>query len=170
MSDSTLPPSYPASSSPAPGAAGPVTPPQQVNIAFWLYIVGAALSLISLIVSLATIGSLKDDLQRQLAAQGQQISDGALNATVTASITVAIVFGILYIAAYVLFAVFMRRGANWARIVLLIVTVLSLFGVLGGFGVGAARLVVGVIATVLIFLKPANEYFREVKARKAPRA
>ncbi|MDN4598194.1 hypothetical protein [Leifsonia virtsii] len=170
MSDSNLPPSYPASSSPAPAASGPVTPPQQVNIAFWLYIVGAALSLISLIVSLVTIGSLKDTLQRQLAAQGQQLSDSALNATLAVSVTIAIVFGILYIAAYVLFAVFMRRGANWARIVLLVVTVLSLFGILDGFGLGAARLVVGVIATVLIFLKPANEYFREVKARKLPRA
>ncbi|GAA2055588.1 MULTISPECIES: hypothetical protein [Leifsonia] len=170
MSDSNLPPSYPAASSPAPAGGAPVAPPQQVNIAFWLYIVGAALSLISLIISLATIGSLKGDLQRQLAAQGQQISDSALNATVTASVTVAIVFGILYIAAYVLFAVFMRRGANWARIVLLIVTVLSLFGILGGFGLGAARVVVGVIATILIFLKPANEYFSAVKASKRPRA
>lgn len=170
MSDSNLPPSYPASSSPAPAASGPVTPPQQVNIAFWLYIVGAALSLISLIVSLVTIGSLKDTLQRQLAAQGQQISDSALSGAVAVSVTIAIVFGILYIAAYVLFAVFMRRGANWARIVLLVVTVLSLFGILEGFGLGAARLVVGVIATILIFLKPANEYFREVKARKLPRA
>nr|WP_217498946.1 hypothetical protein [Leifsonia sp. C5G2] len=165
-----MPPSYPASSSPAPAASGPVTPPQQVNIAFWLYIVGAALSLISLIVSLVTIGSLKDTLQRQLAAQGQQVSDTAVNGLVTVSVTIAIVFGILYIAAYVLFAVFMRRGANWARIVLLVVTVLSLFGILEGFGLGAARLVVGVIATILIFLKPANEYFREVKARKLPRA
>jgi hypothetical protein len=60
----------------------------------------------------------------------------------------------------------MRRGANWARIVLLIVTVLSLFQVLGAYGVGGARVVVGVIATILIFLKPASEYFRAVKARK----
>ena len=42
MSDRTPPASYPASSSPAGGGA-PVAPPQQVNIAFWLYIVGAAL-------------------------------------------------------------------------------------------------------------------------------
>lgn len=165
MSDRTPPSSYPASSGPA-GGNTPVAPPQQVNIAFWLYIVGAALSLISLIVSLVTIGSLKDDVQKQLASQGQQISDATLNATVGVSITFAVVFGILYIAAYVLFAFFMRRGANWARIVLLIVTVLSLFGILGGFGLGAARVVVGVIATVLIFLKPANEYFASVKARK----
>lgn len=165
MSDSTPPASYPASSSPA-GSGAPVAPPQQVNIAFWLYIVGAALSLIALIVSLATVGSLKDDVQKQLANQGQQISDATLNATVGVSVTLAVVFGILYIAAYVLFAFFMRRGANWARIVLLIVTVLSLFGILGGYGLGAARVVVGVIATVLIFLKPANEYFAAVKASK----
>ena len=170
MSDSNLPPSYPASSSPAPAASGPVTPPQQVNIAFWLYIAGAALSLIALVVSLATVGSLKDDLQRQLATQGQQISGSALDSIVAVSVTGAVIFGILYIVAYVLFAYFMRRGANWARIVLLVVTVLSLFGILGGFGIGAARVVVGVIATILIFLKPANDYFREVKARKQPRA
>lgn len=170
MSDSNLPPSYPASSSPAPAASGPVTPPQQVNIAFWLYIAGAALSLIALVVSLATVGSLKDDLQRQLATQGQQISGSALDSIVAVSVTGAVIFGILYIVAYVLFAYFMRRGANWARIVLLVVTVLSLFGILGGFGLGAARVVVGVIATILIFLKPANDYFREVKARKQPRA
>jgi hypothetical protein len=141
-----------------------------VNIAFWLYIAGAALSLIALVVSLATVGSLKDDLQRQLATQGQQISGSALDSIVAVSVTGAVIFGILYIVAYVLFAYFMRRGANWARIVLLVVTVLSLFGILGGFGLGAARVVVGVIATILIFLKPANDYFREVKARKQPRA
>ncbi|MDR6612003.1 hypothetical protein [Leifsonia sp. 1010] len=170
MSDSTLPPSYPASSSPAPAAGGPVTPPQQVNTAFWLYIAGAALSLISLIVSLATIGSLKEAIQRQLVAQGQQVPDGAVDAGVAVSVTLTVIIGILFIAAYVLFAYFMRRGANWARIVLLVVTVLSLFDILGGFGTGAARFVVGVIATILIFLKPANDYFREVKARKLPRA
>jgi hypothetical protein len=166
MSDRTPPTNYPSSAS----AGGPaVAPPQQVTIAFWLYIVGALLSLVSLIISLATIGSLKTTLQRQLATQGQQISDSTLNATIGVSITFAIIFGLLYIAAYVLFAFFMRRGANWARIVLLIVTVLSLFGILDGYGLGAARVIVGVIATILIFLKPANEYFRAVKAAKTVR-
>ncbi len=60
----------------------------------------------------------------------------------------------------------MRRGANWARIVLLIVTVLSLFGVLSGYGLGAVRVVLGVIATVLIFMKPANEYFATARSRR----
>ena len=143
--------------------------PQQVNAAFWLYIAGAVLSLIALIISIATIGSLKDSLQQQASTNGQQLSDSAASAAIGISVTIAVVFGILYIAAYVLFAVFMRRGANWARIVLLIVTVLSLFGVLGGYGVGAARVVVGVIATILIFTKPANEYFRGSRTARAAR-
>ncbi len=149
------------------GAGGStVAPPPQVNAAFWLYIAGAALSLVALIISLATVGSLKSTLMQQQSG----LSDSAANAAIGISVTLAVVFGILYIAAYVLFAVFMRRGANWARIVLLIVTVLSLFGVLGGYGVGAARVIVGVIATILIFLKPANEYFRSGRAGRAGRA
>ena len=148
----------------AAGAGGStVAPPPQVNTAFWLYIAGAALSLVALIISLATVGSLKSTLMQQQSG----LSDSAANAAIGISVTLAVVFGILYIAAYVLFAVFMRRGANWARIVLLIVTVLSLFGVLGGYGVGAARVIVGVIATILIFLKPANEYFRSGRAGRA---
>lgn len=131
--------------------------PKRVNTAFWLYIASAALSLVLLIIALATVGTVT--------AQVQQSTGGKLSgAAVGASITVSVIFGILYIAAYVVFAVFMRRGANWARIVLLIVTVLSLFGILGGYGVGAVRAVLGVIATILIFIKPASEYFRSGRA------
>ena len=164
-------PSYPASTaSSGPGGGVPAPPPTPVNAAFWLYIASAAISLIALIVSVATIGPLTDDLRRQLASQGQQVSDSAVSAAIGASIAISVVIGVLYIAAYVIFAVFMRRGANWARIVLLIVTALSLFGIVGGYGLGAVRVVLGVIATVLIFLKPANDYFAAAKARRRPTA
>lgn len=135
----------------ATGGAGAA--PKQVNTAFWLYIASAAVSLVLLIIAVSTAGTV--------AAQVQQSTGGKLSgAAVGASITISVIFGILYIAAYVVFAVFMRRGANWARIVLLVVTALSLFGILGGYGVGAVRAVLGVIATILIFIKPASEYFR----------
>jgi ABC-type Fe3+ transport system permease subunit len=168
MSDRTEPADVSGTTA-AGGARSGLVPPQ-VNAAFWLYIVGAALSLVALIISIATIGSLKDTLQQQSSANGQQLSDSAASAAIGVSVTIAVIFGILYIAAYVLFAFFMRRGANWARIVLLIVTVLSLFGVLGGYGVGAARVIVGVIATILLFTKPANEYFRSARAGRTTRA
>lgn len=156
----------PGTSAHAGGASqagsSPAAVPAQVNAAFWLYIAGAALSLVALIIALATIGPVTAQLQRN-----GTLSGSAASAAVGVSVTISVVFGILYIAAYVLFAVFMRRGANWARIVLLVVTVLSLFGVLGGYGVGAARVVVGVIATILIFIKPASEYFRSGTAGRS---
>lgn len=168
MSDRAESAGFSGSTAGAGGSAGVV--PKQVNAAFWLYIASAVLSLIALIIGVATVGSLKSAIQQQGSTNGQQMSDSAVNAAIGVSITLTVIFGILYIAAYVIFAIFMRRGANWARIVLLIVTVLSLFGVLGGYGTGALRLILGVIATILIFLKPANEYFRSSRATRAPRA
>jgi cytochrome c biogenesis protein CcdA len=167
VSDQTPIPSYSApANEPAASAASVGPAPQQVNIAFWLYLVGALLSLVSLVISAATAGATKTTLQNQLSAQGQHLSDSTLSALVAFSVGVAVVFGIVFIVAYVLFALFMRRGANWARILLLILTVLSLFQILSGSGIGAGRFAVGAVATILIFLRPANEYFRAVKANK----
>lgn len=72
----------------------------------------------------------------------------------------------LYIIAFIVFDLFMRRGANWARIVLLIVTILGLTGVVGGFGVGAVGVLASVVAAVLTFLPASNAWFRAVKDRK----
>ncbi len=65
-------------SAPSTGNAGSAAP-RQVNTAFWLYIASAAISLIALIVSLATLGSVS----------------GAL----ATAVTIAVISGILYIAA-----------------------------------------------------------------------
>jgi K+-sensing histidine kinase KdpD len=147
--------------------------PQKLTIsclvcrAFWLYLVAALFSLIGLIVSAATAGGSRDSIKDQLAKQGQTVSDSTVDALITGTVVVAVVIGILYLAAFVLFAFFMRRGAGWARIVLTILTVISLASITSGYGLGAVRVIAAVIATILIFLAPANEYFRSVKASKA---
>ncbi len=140
-----------------------------MTIGFWLYLAAAAISLIILIVAVTTVGATTNEMRISLSNSGQHVSSSALNALVAATVGVSIVFGLIFAAAYVVFAFFMRRGANWARIVLLVVTVLSLTSVLSEYGIGGVRFVAGALATVLIFLKPANEYFRAVKARRAPR-
>jgi phosphoglycerol transferase MdoB-like AlkP superfamily enzyme len=134
--------------------------------AFWLYVAAAALSLVSLIVSLVTFGGTRDVVARQLANEGVEVSDSAINALLGVTIAISILFAVIWIAAFVLFAVFMKRGANWARIVLTVITVLSLVNILSGFGLGALQVVASVIATILIWLRPASEYFAAVKARK----
>ncbi|MCZ2402219.1 hypothetical protein IV498_03245 [Paenarthrobacter sp. Z7-10] len=141
--------------------------PRQVVVAFWLYIAAAALSVVSLIIGLGAIGGSKPALRQQLSNQGQQVSEDTLNAFIAAGIAVSIIFAVVWVVLFVLFAFFMKKGANWARIVLTIITVLSLLNIASGYGVGAVQVIAAVIATVLIWLRPAGSYFSAVKARKA---
>lgn len=141
-----------------------VAPPTTVNVAFWLFMVVALAHVVGIVIAIASFGSAESAAKSQLS--GQNTGGVDVNGLVAASLTVAIVIGILYVIAFVLFAVFMRRGANWARIVLLIVTILSLTGVLGQYGVGAVGVVAGVVAVILTFLPAANAYFRATRDRK----
>ncbi|MEY9952328.1 hypothetical protein [Leifsonia sp. EB34] len=129
--------------------------PRQVTVAFWLYLIVAALVLVGVVLAAITV----EPATAHLPHNSRLAADVATSAFVL-GVGFAATVGVVYAAAYVVSAVFLRRGANWARIVLLVVTAFSLFGVLGGYGVGAVRAVVGVVATVLIFVKPGSEYFR----------
>jgi hypothetical protein len=149
--------------------ATPVAPPRFVNIAYWLFLLVALVHVVGLIISVVTFGSTTAAAKSQLSQTGSGVSSAQVNSLVGASLVTAIVIGVLYIIAFVLFDVFMRRGANWARIVLLIVTVLSLAGVLGAYGLGALGAIAAIVASILMFLRPSNEYFRGAKAAKLGR-
>jgi hypothetical protein len=140
--------------------------PRFVNIAYYLFLLTAAVHLVSLIISIATFGSTSADAKSKIASSGSGISSSQANGLLGASLAVAVVFGVLFLVAFVLFDVFMRRGANWARIVLLVLTVLSLTGIASQYGLGALGVVAAIVATILMFLTPSNAYFRETKARK----
>jgi hypothetical protein len=161
-------PSYPKGPTTPTANSTAVRPPvpTQVNVAFWLYIVAAVISLASVVIVFATIGLLRAAARSQLASRGASLTSSQLDAAVTAGIIVSVVVAVVFLAAYILFAVFLRRGANWARIVLLVLTVLSLLSVTSDYGIGALRVAVGIVATILVFLKPASDYFRDVKASK----
>ncbi|MGH1550237.1 hypothetical protein ACRAWB_14130 [Leifsonia poae] len=171
------PPAYPAGAGAGAPAGAPVAaptaPPRTVNIAFWLFVAGAVLSVISGIITIATIGNQRADFIDAVrnsnntgSANPQSIADAVIaGATVWAVVTL-----IFWAVAFVLFAFFMRRGANWARIVLTVLTVLSLLNIINGFGTGALQVIATIIGTILIWLRPSSEYFAAVKASKAPRA
>jgi hypothetical protein len=169
------PPAYPAGGAAASGgpAAAPSAPPKTVNIAFWLYVVGAVLSVISGIITLATIGSQRDQALEAVRNSDQangQNAQSVVDAIIAGATVWAIITLIFWAVTFVLFAYFMRRGANWARIVLTVLTALSLLNVLAGYGVGFLQFAATVVALVLIWLRPSNEYFAAVRAAKAPRA
>jgi hypothetical protein len=177
-SNASFPPAPPAapgafpSYAATPGApvAAPTEPPQPINIAFWLYIAAAALSVISGIVTAIIVSGQRDQFLDSLRSSGVDDSASAVDAVIGFAIAWAVITLIFWALVFVLFAIFMRRGANWARIVLTVVTALSLLNLLASFGLGALQVIVAVVATVLIWLKPASAYFAAVRASKAPRA
>jgi hypothetical protein len=167
------PGAYPASSVPGAPVGAPTAPPTPVNVAFWLFVASALLSVIGGIITLATIGGTRQSLLDSIETQGsvdQSQAQQVVDAAIGLGITWAIVTLIFWAVVFVLFAFFMRRGANWARIVLTVLTALSLLNIIAGFGLGALQVVASIVAVVLMWLRPSTEYFNAVKATKAPRA
>ena len=72
--------------------------------------------------------------------------------------------GVIAGLLHVLFAVFLLRGRNWARIVLTVIGALSLIGLVvstvQGSWLSAIGAVVTIVAGVLMWLPSANAYFR----------
>ncbi|WP_146071663.1 hypothetical protein [Cryobacterium sp. Y50] len=150
-------------------SSAPVGQPQQVRMAFWLYLLAALAALIGGVVRAATAGADRSVIESQLATSGVAVSTSTIDAVITTVIIVAIIVAIIWMIAFVIFALFMKRGAGWARIVLTILAALSLTSVTGSFGLGALQAVAAVVATVLVWLRPAREYFQAVKASRVPR-
>jgi len=134
----------------------------------------AALSALSLVVTLATLGSLKDQIREQLAEQDTKVTEDAVNASYTAGIAFAVILGILGILLWLLMAWKNGQGRSWARIVATILAGLNVLLTLGGLAIGGATgtssgaistlisiltLVVPVAVVVLLWRKESSEYY-----------
>lgn len=140
--------------------------PRSVVIAFWLYLLTVLAHVVGLVISAVRLPAAEQAAKARLAQSGTATHGVDVNGLLGASLVLALVIGVLYIAAFVVFDLFMRRGANWARIVLLIVTILGITGVAGDYGVGAVGVIASIVAAVLTFMPTANAWFRAVKERK----
>ena len=93
--------------------------------------------------------------------------EGATTASIPGSVVAitAIVSLIIGGGLRVLFAVFMLRGRNWARIVLLIVAVITVLAsftaIVSGDVIQLIALLVVIVAAVLMYLPASNAYFRK---------
>lgn len=144
-------------------------PPKEVERAFWLIIAAGVLSLISTILSLTTTP-----------VEGP----GAGAAT-----AFTIVFAAIATGVYILLAIFIRKGHNWARITAAVLAVLSVLSYLFGLLsvsmlegsdllqgqemvtpgpletiLGIIVLLLGIAGVAMTFLKPARPYFQKQTA------
>src|SRR3954447_22920603 len=153
------------------GAAVPST----VNAAFGLYLAGAAVGLVSVVVG-AALGIRRiqsGDIPGQVIPPGTDVSPSVITTAIAVGIALGIAVGVLSIAAYVVFAVLMRRGANWARIVLTVLSGIALVsGLVGLLALNLLNLLVSALvaaAAVLLYAPASNAYFAARTAARMPR-
>ena len=155
----------------------PIAAPGSVQGAFGIYLITALLSLVGIVITLTS--DIYDRAINEAANAGAVSGTISADQIVSIAKTVTIVVGVLFLALYLFFAFKMRAGRNWARIVLTVLSGLSILSVantgsvtvnnrvysstmsLVSGWVGAA---LAVLAIVLMYLSASNQYFREVKA------
>lgn len=160
-------PSYPQGADPygSAGPLAPVAPPPAVRRLATLMLVRAALGVLGLIVSVATIGSLRrriEDRQTTLSASGV---DRLVNGTIAASV----VFGLAFAVLYVIMSRKILARRNWARIVTLILSILGVIGLLGAFVQNETALtrvlsiltgLCDLVILLLLLARPTRDFFR----------
>ena len=155
---------------PYPSTDRPVEPdkppaPQSVLNAVKLMYAGAAVSAVSLIISLATIGGTKDAIKKAkpslTAAQVNQLN--------TFIIALAVVSGVIGVALWLWMARKNGEGKSWARIlstVLFALATVDLFGVVSqpktvlGLVVPVLTWLIGLGAVVFLWRRESTEFFK----------
>jgi len=142
----------------------PPAPPSVLNAVKLMY-VGAAISTVSLVISLVDISGTKEAIRKArpnlTAAQVNQLN--------TFIITLAIVSGVLGVALWLWMARANSQGRNWARImstVLFGLATLDLYGVLSqpktvlGLVFPVLTWLAGLGAVIFLWRKESTEFFK----------
>ena len=147
-------------------------PPPSVVQAVRLMYAGAVVSAVSLVVGLATTGSLRTALHKS----NPSLTPSQLHTAQTALVVGSVIIGLIGIGLWVWMAVMNKAGKSWARIVASVLFGLdTLFLLLGVARAGAAASslvsiliwLIGLGAVILLWRKESSEYFAEQSAPQA---
>jgi hypothetical protein len=154
---------YPGGTPQPPQQRGPA-PGTVVNAVRLMY-VGAALSLIGVIINLATSGSLKTRLHNG----DKSLTPTQLNNLAHFEIVVVIVVGLIGVGLWLWMAWKSQAGRNWARVtgtvffgIFTLLTLISLARAGGGLGLipDVLTWLAGLGAVILLWRKNSSEFFR----------
>ena len=154
---------YPSSGKPVEPERPPA-PPSVVNAVKLMY-VGAAISVISLVISLASIGGTKDAIRKARPT----LTTTQVNQLNTFIIALAVVSGVIGVALWLWMARANGQGKNWARIlstVLFGLATLDLFGVFSqpktalGLVFPVLTWLIGLGVVVLLWRKQSTAFFQ----------
>lgn len=145
--------------------AAPVRP-KQVDISFWLLIVSLVISVVSVPLTIAVFNSPESREATEAELQRQNVAGLTVDDAIAATVAFLVITAVISVAITLLVAIFIRKGHNWARIVLTVFAVLSLLSLLvpsGASLLGIVGIVLVLAATVLLYVKPAPAYFAAMK-------
>ena len=147
-------------------------PPPSVVMAVRLMYVGAAVSAVSLVVGLTTVGSLRTALHKS----DPSLTPTQLHNLQTVVVGGSVAIGLISILLWVWMALMNKAGKSWARIVATVLFGLdTLFLLLGVARAGAAAgtlvsiltWLIGGGAVFLLWRKDSSEYFATQSAPQA---
>jgi len=152
-----------------PSAAVAVERPSSVTRAVQLMYVGAALSIIGIIVAWAT----KSQLHDQVAKASPSLTPDEVDTAVTVSLGLATVVGLVAVGLWLWMASANGAGKSWARIVATVLgglgVVSTLFALTTATGTTVALQVISLLLAiailVLLWLPASSAYFRARSAR-----
>ena len=142
---------YPSSGTPGE-LERPPAPPSVANAVKLMY-VGAAVSTVGLVITLADIGGVKTAIKKAKPAW----TASQVNSYDRFIISLAIVSGVIGIALWLWMARANNRGKNWARILSTVLFVLTTLNLLGVFS--QPKTFIGLIFPVLTWLVGAGAVF-----------
>jgi len=146
-------------------------PPDSVLTAVKLMYAGAVVSALSLIVGLATIGSLRSALQRA----NPNYTSSQLHTAEVGGIVIIVIFGLIGVGLWIWMATANKRGANWARITATVFFGLDTVSILASFArpeallsklVGILIWLIGLGAILLLWQGQSSDYFQYFKAQR----
>jgi hypothetical protein len=154
-----------------PGGRSAMSAPMEVIRASQLMFVRVAVGIISAIVAFASSDAIKDSIRNN----DPSLTEDQVNSAYNVGVGVAVVFGLIFAVLYILLAIQVRKGKNWARIVTWVLAGLGvLSGLLSLFGNGTSLekavdillLLIDIAIIVLLSRKPSNDYFTAMKASR----
>jgi hypothetical protein len=169
-------PTHPGSSPGESGRAAATAQPSSIRLAVRLMWAGAALSVVSLIVTLATLDSLKSDIRDSLRKSDANYTQSSLDAAYSIAIGGAVFAALVGVGLWLWMAWKNGEGRRWARVVATVLGGINLLSTLYTLTAGRStaasmvlavvNLVLAAVILVLLWRKESSDFY---SARSQPR-
>lgn len=147
-------------------------PPVTLVLAFWGWVLTAAVRLFGAVVAIVTRQGVVDALNAANVpadAQSQPLPEDKIQLTANLIVGANVAVSVLFAGLFILFAWKLRAGRNWARILLIFAALvdLVLFVQSGDFSlISVFSAVVAVATIVLSYLPASTRYIADVRAQR----